>query len=506
MAVSYEVATDVDFTQLTNSGEATVSTDTDFILKVDAQNLQAEITYYYRFTSNGKTSAIGKTKTLPLQTADVSQVKLAVFSCSNYPIGYFNAYSEAAKMSDLDAVVHLGDYIYEYKTGEYGSRVQDNPVRGFAADNDVEIVSLEDYRKRYALYRSDVGLQTLHANSPFIVVPDDHEVTNDTYKDGAENHNNDNDIDEGDFTERKLNALKAYFEWLPIRPATEGDEQTLYRSFIWGNLVDLMMLDTRLIGRDEQLPGLTDPSWYPNGVFDAAAFLAALGDTTRTMLGADQLAWLQGKLQSSSSTWQVLGQQVLMGRMNLPVEVITQVANALEELVAIKTRILQGDDTVTVEEQARLNNVVPYNLDAWDGYAVEREVILGTAQAANSNLVVLAGDTHNAWANNLLSATDENVGVELATASVSSPGLEDFLALDLAAAQAFEAALSFLIDDLQYANFYDRGLMLVTFTATEAQAEWLFVDTIKDENYSINTARTARQKVIAGENTLEPVV
>jgi len=500
LALSYEVATDVDFTQITNSGEATINAGTDFILKVDAQNLEPETTYYYRFTSNGKTSAIGKTKTLPLASADVDKVKFAVFSCANYPIGYFNAYSEAAKMNDLDAVVHLGDYIYEYKDGEYGSRPQDKPVRGFAADNDVEIVNLEDYRKRYALYRSDVGLQTLHANSPFIVVPDDHEVTNDTYKDGAENHNNENG--EGDFNERKLNALKAYFEWLPIRPATEDDEETLYRSFTWGNLVDLMMLDTRLIGRDKQLPGLTDPQWYPGGNFDAAAFGTALLDDSRTMLGADQLAWLQGKLQASASTWQVLGQQVLMGRMTLPVDVIIQVPDAVPDLVTIKTRILQGDITVTDEERARLNTVVPYNLDAWDGYQHERDVIFNTAQTADSNLVVLAGDTHNAWANDLRSNVGDNIGVEFATASVSSPGLEDFLALDAISAQQFEGALSFLIDDLKYANFYDRGLMLMTFTATEVQADWLYVNTIKDTAYQMNTSRAFTQKVKAGDNKI----
>lgn len=502
LLVTYEVATDVAFTQLSNSGESTVNADTDFILKVDAQNLQPETTYYYRFTSNGNTSVIGKTKTLPLPTANITQVKFAVFSCANYPIGYFNAYNEAAKMMDIDAVVHLGDYIYEYKTGEYGSRPQDNAIRNFPEDNDVEIVTLEDYRKRYALYRSDMGLQTLHANNPFIVVPDDHEVANDTYIDGAENHND----SEGDFNERKLNALKAYFEWLPIRPVTENDEETLYRSFTWGNLVDLIMLDTRLIGRDEQLPGLTDPSWYTgmNNSFNAAAFTAALFDTTRTMLGLDQLTWLQGELQSSSSQWQVLGQQVLMGRMNLPFDVIAQVPNAVEELVTIKGRILQGDPSVTDEERARLDSVVPYNLDAWDGYGYEREVIFNTAQSMNNNLVVLAGDTHNAWANNLRTLTDDAVGVEFATASVSSPGLEDFLELDTVAAQQFEGGLSFLIDELQYANFYDRGLMLVTFTPEEAQAEWLYVDTIKDESYSLIDARTSTRKVLAGENILQP--
>lgn len=504
LTVSFEIATDENFTNITNNGEATVTGDTDFTLKVDAQNLTAQTEYYYRFSSNGVTSPVGNTKTLPELSANVDQVKLAVMSCSNYPTGFFNVYAEANTINDLDAVLHLGDYIYEYKSGEYATENAERLGRQLADDNDVELIELVDYRKRYALYRSDPDLQSLHQMVSFIVVPDDHEVANDTYINGAENHD---DATEGDFNTRKLNALQAYFEWLPIRPATENDQETLYRHFQWGNLVNLIMLDTRLIGRSEQLPGLDDPVWYPGGIFDVAAFQAALFDSTRTMLGADQLAWLTNAMSSSNSLWQVLGQQVLMGRMNLPIEILTPGADpavVLPELVAIKLRIQANDPTVTPEEEARLA-AAPYNLDAWDGYGYEREQILEIANNLNKNLVVLAGDTHNAWANNLRKLNGDSVGVEFATASVTSPGLEDFLGLDLAGAIGFEQSLQILVDDLQYTNFFDRGLMITTFTADSAVAEWRFVDTIESTVYTVNTSRGKQLKADLGQNLLSDI-
>lgn len=502
LSVSYEVATDEDFSNIIRDGEAEVSSATDFTLKVDVVGLEANTHYYYRFRSNGQTSDVGRTKTLPLASASLSSAKFAFFSCSNYPAGYFNAYSEATQIPDLDAAIHLGDYIYEYRMGEYATENAEAIGRALPEDNDVELIELEDYRKRYALYREDLGLLALHAHVPMIVVPDDHEVANDTYDGGAENHDPDT---EGEFSVRKTNALRAYFEWLPIRPASENDEETLYRSFQWGNLVNLMMLDTRLIGRDIQLDFAS--FFNTDGSFNTEAFIAGLTDPTRTMLGAEQLQWLQTQLTTSSCTWQVLGQQVLMGRMNIPLEVLTRLVPGVDssailaELAGIKARQLQGD-TLTEVELARISTVAPYNLDAWDGYAVEREVILGTAAAAGKNLVVLAGDTHNAWANNLTTQTGANVGVEFATPGVSSPGLEDFLGLDETAAQGLESALGLLIDDLQYSNLYDRGLAVVHFTPARTEVEWIFVDTIDSTEYEPKIARSMTLGVDAGANIL----
>jgi len=515
--VAFEVATDKTFANLVHNGIYTSNQASDFTVKVDAQNLQAGTTYYYRFSSNGVTSSIGKTKTLPIDNPE--QIKMALFTCANYPNGYFNVYTEAAKIEDLDVTLHLGDYIYEY--GMYENDDFDAKVPAYATskaieigrelpqDNNKELLCLEDYRKRYALYHTDSGTQAIHAAAPMIVIWDDHEVANDTYKEGAQNH----DESEGSFTQRTHDALQAYFEWLPIR--TIKDKKAIYRRFDFGGLVSLYMLETRLFGRDKQL---SYSSYFDaQGNFDAQTFQSDIGSPKRTMLGTTQLEWLQQQMATSNATWQLLGQQVLMGKMYLPSEllmVISQLEGAtgetktallsklntlLGELVTIKTRMLQQDATLTQEEIARVTTVLPYNLDAWDGYFMERETIFGTAKALGKKLVVVAGDTHNAWANNLRDYKGEVVGVEFATPSVTSPGLEEYAGLsDVMMAAQFEGAIDLLIDDLKYLNAYDRGFMTLTFDATQVSANWYYVNSCDSTEYSLNTHRA---KTITVANT-----
>ncbi|MEH6671009.1 alkaline phosphatase D family protein [Halopseudomonas sp.] len=486
--ISWEVARDAAFTQMLHSGSASTGQARDFTLKVDVQNLTPGQSYYYRFKAGSAVSPVGRMKTLP--AAGVAQVRFAVLSCSNFPAGYFHAYAQAAQESELDAVLHLGDYIYEYATGEYATEDAAALGRSLPEDNNGELFTLGDYRKRYALYRTDADLQALHAAAPFIAVWDDHEVANDTWTDGAENHND----GEGDFNQRKLAALQAYFEWLPVRPASENDELTIYRSFDFGDLVSLHMLDTRIIGRDEQL---SYANYISAGGLDAARFIADVSATDRTLLGQPQMNWLQSQLAVSSARWQVLGQQVLMGRMLLPAEMLTALADpanadlatTLGELVPLKLRVQAGDPTLTPQEIARIQTVIPYNLDAWDGYAYEREVIFGLARALDKNLVVLAGDTHNAWGNNLKTLAGEPVGVEFATAGVTSPGLESYLGLPAAAISQAEQAITLLVDELQYLNASQRGYLVVTFTEDHARADWRFVSTVKSRDYVVDSAR-----------------
>jgi len=517
ISVDFEVSTDENFVSIVNNGTYTAQESEDFTVKIDVQELNAGTKYYYRFISNGTTSPVGKMKTLPVENPD--QVKMAVFTCANYPNGYFNAYSEAAKVEDLDVSIHVGDYIYEYgmyedddfevKTPAYATSNAQTIDRALPDDNNTECIELNDYRKRYALYHTDSGTQAIHSHCPMIVVWDDHEIANDTYKDGAQNH----DESEGDFEIRTQEALQAYFEWLPIRPIDNKKE--IFRSFDFGTLVSLHMLETRIFGRDKQL---SYGDYYDaSGNFDSDTFTQDLTSDTRTMLGSEQLAWLQGQLSNSSATWQVLGQQVLMNRMSLPAELLTVIAQlesaddttasalleslntSLTELVTIKTRILQGDDTVTDTEKARVNTVLPYNLDAWDGYFYERETILGTVEALNKNLVVLAGDTHNAWASNLTDMNGNQIGVEFATPSVTSPGLEEYVGLtSTEASLQFEGALQLLINDLQYTNTYDRGFMTVTFTQNDVETKWQFVDNYDSTTYNLNGNR---EKTITVENT-----
>lgn len=515
--VSWQVASDAAFSQLVTTGETVTNASRDYTVKVDARGLRAGQHYFYRFKTGDKTSALGQTQTLP--EGEVSSVKLAVLSCSNFPAGYFNVYELAAAQTDLAAVVHLGDYIYEYPRGGYASEHAAELGREVLPAN--ELLSLSDYRTRYGQYRTDASLQKLHAKVPFITVWDDHEVANDTWRDGAENHNE----DEGDFTARKEAALQAYFEWLPIRPWREGNHEEIYRSFSYGNLVDLHMLDTRVLARDKQLD-YADYMDATTGTFDGERFLTDVTSTSRTLLGLTQLLWLQGTLLQATGKWQVLGQQVLMGKMSLPAAIATQQMSIpqfamLGGLAKLAARAAAGDPTLTTQElqylqtnQALLTPEViallqlpsiPYNLDAWDGYAYEREVILGTAKSKNLNLVVIAGDTHNAWANELKDMKGDTVGVEFATSSVSSPGLEYYLNLPAEQIQATEAAIVELVPDLKYTNLKDRGFMTLTFTPDAVRSDWHYVDTILSKDFQLATARSYSAVTKAGEHTINPV-
>ena len=520
LKVQWQVALDPQFTTISHDGEAQISNATDFTLKVDLQGLRPNTAYYYRFNAHGKTSPVGQGKTLPI--GDIDKVKLAVVSCANYPAGYFHVYGEIAKQPDLDAVIHLGDYIYEYGNDGYATEDAAKLGRLLPEDNQGEIITLSDYRKRYANYRLDGNLQAAHSHCAFITVWDDHEVANDTWRDGAQNHNS----DEGDFSERKLHALQAYFEWMPIRNV--ADKERIYRRFEFGNLVSLYMLDTRMLARDKPLD-------YADFELSTATgqgeFVNALGADDRALLGSEQLTWLTDGIKTSDNRWQVLGQQVLMTKMHLPIEVMlllsslqtTQAsggdpramlaqANILfAELAQIKIRVLKGDPTVTPAELARVETTVPYNLDAWDGYAYEREVLLGTAVAAQKNLVVLAGDTHNAWAGQLKTDTNnpiaasKNAGVEFATASVSSPGLEEYLALTTQDAQTvaqIEQVIALLVNDLAYNNLVNRGYLTVTFTKEQANAQWNYVSTIKAADYQMLEERKKGFIMLAGQPQL----
>ena len=495
LEVLWEVATDADFKHITATGKVLTTAAQDFTVKVDVTGLAAGQVYFYRFKSASTYSITGQTKTLATQ---VQSVQFAVCSCSNYPAGYFHVYKEMAKQ-DVDVVIHLGDYIYEYGMGGYATEDAVAMGRALADDNNAEIIRLDGYRKRYALYRLDPDLQAAHQRHPFIVIWDDHELANDTWEKGAENHQSDT---EGDFLERKLAALAAYFEWMPIRPI-DDQHIKIYRQFDFGTLVQLTMLDTRIIARNVQL----DYANYMTATgLDIAKFQADLINPARSLMGVEQRNWLLQKLQQSTATWNVLGQQILMSKMFVPAELLmslaeitagnpspetlSKITTQITELLEIKARMDAGDPTVTPEEKARLAVTAPYNLDAWDGYFAEREILYGTLAQLKKKVVVLAGDTHNAWASDLSSKDGVLVGVELATSSVSSPGLEKYLSIPMQQLQAFEFAFTSLIDELNYCNLNQRGYLKVHFTAEQVQADWIFVDTIKNKEYIVDETRS----------------
>jgi len=489
-----DVSSDPNFGNVLVSETVQIDTASDFTVHVDVDNLTSNTRYYYRFRNQttGTTSELGETRTLPAP-GEAAQVRLAVVSCSNYQTGLFNVYGAVAE-SEADVVVHLGDYIYEYGTGEYGS----NPMTVSLNRQHVpkgEIISLEDYRARYRQYRSDEQLRKAHRLKPFICVWDDHEIANNAYRDGAQNHQ----PAEGDFATRKAQALQVWHEYLSARVA---DPSRIYRSFDFAGLVKLVMLDTRVIGRDQQLSYL---NYFGQTGLNIPQFLAEWQNPARTLLGAEQRNWLVAELQNSTARWQVLGSQVLMAKVYIPAELLLLIAqlalgNATPELLAqyttlaaqlvgIKSRLLAGDPTLTDAEKARVQNVLPYNLDAWDGYPIERESVLEAA--LGKRLIALAGDTHNAWHSQLSSASGLKAGAEFATPSVSSPGMEAFFGTNPQALAAFEESNQVLVDDLQYVDASRRGYLLVTFDEQNARADYRYVSTLSTQSTATVSGYTA---------------
>lgn len=443
IAVSWEISEDKNFNTLAGKGVFTTSKARDYTVKVDAQNLTPNTTYFYRFKALDAVSATGKTKTAP---QEAKTLKFAVVSCSNYEWGYFNAYARIAEEPDLNAVIHLGDYIYEYGPGSYGDMSDE---RTHIPDR--EIISLEDYRDRYAQYRLDPDLQAVHATHPFIAIWDDHEITNNAYKDGAQNHQE----DEGDYKTRSATARKVYYEWMPIR-----EQETLYRTFSFGNLADLIMLDERLAGRTKQADSLTDPS---------------LKDASRTMLGATQYHWFSETLKNSKAQWKIIGNQVIYSYLNW------------------------GHKSFNI------------NLDAWDGYPEEQQKVADIITSnAIKNVIFITGDTHTAWAleatNNPLEEYDKATGegafaVEFGATSITSGNSDERFPADSVKLHEQKITNSDINPHLKYTNMRDHGYLLLTVNNTEAVADFKIIATRKKRDIRVRT--DARFKVNAGQTTLK---
>jgi alkaline phosphatase D len=498
VALTYEIATDAAFGAVLKTETVNALAADDFTVSIDLSGLTSNTAYFYRFTVEGTTSrsVVGQTRTLP-RAGERAEIKIASCSCANFQAGLFTVY-EAIANSDADVVLHLGDYIYEYGVGQYGTNASTSSL-GRGHQPTTEILSLDDYRTRFRQYRSDPQLQLAHQKKPFICVWDDHEVANDSWKDGAQNHQD----NEGPYAARKANAQKAYHEYIGIRTTADA---RIYRSFTFGDILNLHMLDTRHVGRDRRL----DYAPYVNAAreLDASAFQRDWQDPQRTMLGSEQLAWLGQALSSSAATWQVLGQQVLMQKMYIPAELVLDIVQIQQEgasgmvnpettariqskifaLNAIKKRVVANDPSVTPEERARVTNVLPYNLDAWDGYPVERETVYGLAKG--KRLIALAGDTHNAWYGDLTATDRSVVGREVAVPAVTSPGFEGVLGSNAVAIAFFEDTLTLLIDDLKYANISRKGYTLLTLTTTQAVAEWRYVDSIVTQAANVTLTST----------------
>lgn len=525
--VRWIVARNRELTDVVKTGVVETTEARDYTVKADVTGLRPGAPYFYGFRAGAAESPVGKTRTLPQGQLD--ELKLAVVSCASYPHGFFNAYEALAERDDIDAVIHLGDYIYEYGLAGYGGDIATQ--LGRIPSPEVECIRLGDYRARHAQYKTQAELQAAHAVAPWIVVWDDHETANDSFATGAENHNE----GEGQWANRKQAALQAYYEWMPIRDPEPGAAfEAINRSFQFGTLASLIMVETRLLARtapfdyNSQLPIemqrwnftnpnapvalrdgevdvpamqrlpriyetigeevrpvldwrraqslVADPKNLPRGFFiapDVPALTQLLSAPDRQLMGAAQEQWFADQLHASvrsGATWQVLGNQILMAPVNAPDLSATPPA-----LAAALERLLPG-----VTQQLKLTRFpFPLNTDSWDGYPGARSRVLASMRAAQGNAIVLTGDTHTAWANEVNDATGR-VAVEFGATSVTSPSTASYFmpfGLD------FDGGVRVRNPHVKLADGTHHGFLLLTLTRERATAEFFAVSNILSKDY-----------------------
>ena len=478
--VDWEVATDDAFRRVVRRGSLRTDADRDHTVKVVVDGLTPYTRYWYRFTSRGETSPVGRTQTSPDEAGRTHALRLAFVSCSNYTGGFFTAYRGLAARDDLDAVLHLGDYLYEYGNAEdrYGpaslAGVRDHEPA-------TEMVTLADYRLRHALYKTDPDLQAAHRRHPWITIFDDHEVTNDTYATGAENHETQDDPDtsytgpgqapgtraEGEFLARRSAAYQAYLEWMPIRepgwqPAPHQGTQ-FFRRFSYGDLADLSVVETRQ-NRSQQVPATVGGQVNP-----------ALTDQARQLPEPEQLQWLTAGITASRKAWHLVGNQTVLTR-----------------LFAVPRAGVVGGQV--------------FNTDQWDGYQADQAALVAAMGRATADPVVLTGDIHSSWANDLPPAFDAaryllgraSVGVEFVCPSVTSNGFKESLGNSAVAAQAATAAFQTTNPWIRYLDGIGHGYAVLDVTPDRVQTDFWFIRSGGDKGLAVDP-RVDPQATVAFE-------
>ena len=556
--IRWALARRPDMTDLIRTGEYKTDALRDFTVKIDVRGLEPGEVYYYQFFAGAASSSIGRTRTLP--TGRVDELKIAAASCSNFPFGHFHAYQHMADRGDIDLIIHLGDYIYEYGgEGSWGQREGEALGRAHAPAH--EVVTLEDYRARHAQYKTDRGLQSAHGVAPWLCSWDDHEITNNPWMDGAQNHNPENG--EGPWADRKANAMRAYFEWMPVRdPKPGAAREALWRSFEFGDLATLVMLETRLTGRtkqltyDEDLPfvetafDVSDPSnprplrtaaeierLAPQDVItvptpfdvtgprprpilswldikaidqdnppDGVAFIPntekfvgeLLNDDARMMIGADQERFVGAVAAASverGATWQVFGNQIIFARQTSP--------NLIESWSEDERAALVERQQWLAGRIDRTRYELPSNLDAWDGYPVQRDRLSDAFAKSGASVVMLTGDTHTFWANELYDTAGRRYGAEFGTAGISSPGWAGSFA---GPKPDFMTLMEQANKEVVWGNGEHTGYVLLTLTREEGRAEFIAIDRLDDPGvYDVAVLKSFRLQPRSAGGELSPL-
>jgi alkaline phosphatase D len=481
VSVTWDLWLDEEGTNPVKSGTTATDGSVDFIVKVEVRGLDPGLIYYYSFEACGATSALGRTRTLPSADAEVGALRLAVMSCSSYQYGYFHAYDALAKMPDeVDIVAHLGgeqflflfalymsltpppllpleDYIYEYGP----SHVSEEPwfwvgaVRANVMEPPKDPVTLEEYRSRYSWYRRDLALQSAHGAFPWFLVADDHEVANNAFSGGAANHNS---TTQGPWEDRLEAGLRSWFEWLPVRQLEEGGVAgRIYRSFTWGDLAEVFLLDTRYDGRQ------SPPGDSPDIGDDRFGYMQWIARTFNNPIMSDeQMGWLTGGLRGSTRQWKVLGNQVPF----------TDISNPLSS-----------------------GGRVGYENDMWVGYKESQASLLDALAGGVENAVFVTGDVHVTYALEAF-ANPNNGGlpyaVEFTTPSITSAGSAEFamgLGTDPAdiprLVSASVAANPWMVD----AEWTQKGFFVAAFTVEALRVRYYGVGNVTLPTYDLSVYR-----------------
>ncbi len=484
VALDWHVAETADGKPV-RSGTVKARAARDFTAKVEATGLQPGRDYHYWFTSGTTRSPVGRFRTLPRgRTADVV---MAVVSCQVYG-GILNVYESIAKRDRLDAVLHLGDYIYEYGPDGFGGDIAKKTGR--IVDPPHEILTLADYRARHAQVKRDPDMQAAHARAPFICVWDDHEIANDDWMGGAENHD---PKTEGDWKARKAASMQAYFEWMPIRDPKPGQPwEAINRSFDFGDLASVVMVETRLLARSQQVASKGE------GIApaDYAPMMAERALPDRELLGPAQLGWVERTLAASVAAgkpWQVLGNQVVMARVVGPdLEKQMGADNFAATMAKLPATWRERLATGIASYRAGL----PFNFDSWDGYPPARERLYAAFRRAKSRPIVLSGDSHAAWANDLHDASGTLVAAEFGATAVTSPSYGSLL-------PGIGRYIADANDEVRFCDQDNKGYLLLTLTPEHAEADFRTVSTIFAKPFADTSVRRFRTVAARSDQPLE---
>lgn len=480
--VTGELAVDPNFTTIIQTADLPTGPERDHTVKWLASGLAPGLICYFRFRMDGALSPTGRARTLPIGRLD--RLGIALASCSNFAFGYFNAYVAIAHDAAVDFVLHTGDYIYEYGHDEWGDA--EGRTLGRRHDPAREIVSLSDYRRRHAQYKTDAGAQAMHAAHTFMACWDDHESANNPWTGGAQNHQPDR---EGDWQARREASIRAYFEWMPVRePGWLGRKGAtraqFWRSYSFGDLATLTTLETRHTARAEQVDyaKVMDKIGDPEAI--ARFRREVLEAPGRRMISPECETDLVRSLQQSVAAqqpWRLIGNAIPIARTDVPDLVKLGILPDPDEPGApFAGAALDNARVLAAKGRAGL----PFYPDTWDGYPWARERLYDLAREAGAaDLIFLTGDSHSFWANSLKDAAGRPVGVEIGTAGITSPGdfVESGFGEDLS--RALDKAFADHIPEVTWTDNMHQGYVRLDLRRTEAESTFIAVDTVSGRNF-----------------------